>query len=112
MAALVTADELARALGMPTPSTNPAVSACAEAADAWIRHYLTAEDATDPHDAHAWDRQGALEVAVNLWQSAKSAGSQPVSADFTPAPYTLGPSLIRRVSGVIAPCRDVTGMVG
>jgi hypothetical protein len=110
--ALVTADELATALGLPIPNTSPAVSATAASASEWLMQYLTADDQGDPHDGHPWDRQGALEVAVNMWQSSKSAGSQPVSADFTPAPYALGPSLIRRVSGVIAPCRDVAGMVG
>lgn len=106
---LVTADELAATLGMPVPTTNADVASVAAAADTFLTPYLTPGVDHTTHDA---DRRAALEIAVNMYQSAKSAGGQPVSVDFTPAPYQMGASLMRRVSGIIAPCRDVAGMVG
>jgi hypothetical protein len=112
---LVTGDELAAALGKPVPNTDPVVDECAEAADTWLVQYLKPTDADGTpidHTTHQYDRRAALRVAVETWQAGKSAGGQPVSADFAPAPYTLGNSLIRMVSGLIAPCRDVGSLVG
>jgi hypothetical protein len=109
MADLVTADELANALGMPVPSTNPDVAAAVAAANEWLVKFLT--PAVD-HSTHAYCKRAGLEVAVSMFQSPKSAGGQPVNADFSPAPYAMGASMIRRVSGIVGPCRAVTGMVG
>lgn len=106
---LVTADNLAFTLGMPVPTTNPDVVAAATAADGWLTKFLTT---SADHSTHEWCRRAALEVAVSMYQSPKSAGGQPVNADFTPAPYAMGASMIRRVAGMVGPCRDVTGMVG
>lgn len=109
MAPLVTADELAAALAMPVPTTNSDVVAAASAADEWLAQFLTA--GVD-HSQHGYCRRAALEVSVNMYQSARAAGGQSVSVDGTPAPYVMGASLVRRVSGIIGPCRAVSGMVG
>jgi len=112
---LVTADELALTLGYPTPTGDPTIIEVANAADQWTTYYLTPTDtAGDPidHTQHDYCRRAALEVAVNMMQSASAAGGQPVAADFTPAPYQMGASLLRRISGIVGPCRDVMGMVG
>ena len=105
--ALVTASELAQALGMPL-STNPALDEVAAAADTWLARFLTPTD----HSSHEYCKRAALEVAVNMWSSPTAAAGQPVGIDFQPGPYQMGPSLIRKVSGLIAPCRSVAGMVG
>lgn len=110
MTALVTADELAVALGLPTPTDEDSpLNVCADAASSWLVQYLTPDV---DHSEHAYCRRAALEVAVNMWQSATAAGGQPVNADFTPAPYQMGASLLRRVAGIIAPCRPASGLVG
>jgi hypothetical protein len=112
--ALVTAAELATALGMPA-ATDPRLTEAADAADTWLIQYLRATDADGnpiDHDQHSYDRQAALTVAVEIWQSATAAGGQSVAADFSPAPYQTGAPLLRRVSGLIAPCRATQGMVG
>lgn len=109
MAVLVTPDELAAALGMPTPSTNPDVAASCDAANEWLAYFLV--PAID-HSTHAYCKRAALEIAVSMYQSPKSAGGQPVNADFTPAPYAMGASMMRRISGMVGPCRSVTGLVG
>lgn len=109
MAVLVTPDELAAVLGMPVPSTNPDVVASCDAANAWLAKFLTPDV---DHSAHAYCKRAALEISVSMFQSPKSAGGQPVNADFTPAPYAMGASMLRRVSGMVGPCRAVSGMVG
>lgn len=110
MTALVTADELAVALGLPTPTDEDSpLTVCADAASSWLVQYLTRDV---DHSEHSYCRRAALEVSVNMWQSATAAGGQPVNIDFTPAPYTMGASLLRRVAGIIAPCRPASGLVG
>ena len=109
VAPLVTADELAAALGMPTPNTNADVAASVDAANGWLVGFLTADV---DHADHAYCKRAALEIAVNMFQSPKAAGGQPVNADFTPAPYAMGASLMRRISGIVGPCRAVGSMVG
>lgn len=106
---MVTADELAAALGFPVPNTNADVTASAAAANGWIHHFLTT---TADHSTHEWCKRAALQVAVSMFQAPKAAGGQPVNADFTPAPYELGASMVRRVAGLVGPCRAVQGMVG
>lgn len=109
MADMVTPDELAAVLGMPVPNTNPDVAASCAAANAWLVKFLTPDV---DHSTHAYCKRAALEISVSMFQSPKSAGGQPVNADFTPAPYAMGASMLRRVSGMVAPCRAVSGMVG
>jgi hypothetical protein len=106
---LVTAAELADALTLPPTSVTNVVAECAAASDGWLRQYLT--PGAD-HSEHPWCRKAALRVAVETWSASKSAGGQPVSNDFAPTPYALGNSLLRMVAGIIAPCRDTSGMVG
>ena len=106
---MVTPDELASTLGKPTPTTDPDVSASTDAANGWLGYFLT--DTVD-HSTHPWCKRAALEVAVSMFQSPKAAGGQPVNADFTPAPYAMGASMVRRISGMVGPCRAVKGMVG
>jgi hypothetical protein len=106
---MVTPDELAAALGKPVPNTDADVTASATAATEWLALFLT--DTVD-HSTHSWCKRAALEVSVSMFQSPKAAGGQPVNADFTPAPYAMGASMIRRVAGMVGPCRAVRGMVG
>ena len=115
MAPLVTADDLADALGMATPAADPELVTVADAADTWLVQYLKRTDADGTpidHSQHAYCKRAALELSVELWQSATAAGGQPVSVEFAPTPYQLGLSLLRKVSGAIAPCRDTASMVG
>jgi hypothetical protein len=106
---LVTADELAAALGKPVPSTDTDVEASVDAANGWLVQYLTP---LLDHSTHDWCKRAGLEIAVSMYQSPKSAGGQQINADFTPAPYAMGASLLRRVSGMVGPCRAIKGMVG
>jgi hypothetical protein len=106
---MVTPDELAATLGKPVPNTDGDVVASVDAANGWLAVFLT--DTVD-HSTHAWCKRAALEISVSMYQSPRSAGGQPVNADFTPAPYAMGASMMRRISGMVGPCRAVDGMVG
>jgi hypothetical protein len=112
---LVNADDLAAALGKPVPCNEPAVIEVANAADTWLVQYLTDVDADGnpiDHSTHDYCKRAALRVAVETWSASVSAGGQPVSNDFQPSPYALGNTLLRMVAGLIAPCRDVKGLIG
>lgn len=57
-------------------------------------------------------RTAAMMIALDIWDARKSASGQAQGVDFIPGPYRMGKSLISRVLGLIAPYRDVAGMVG
>ena len=99
--ALVTGDDLATALGYPTPNVDPSIDACATAAEEVLTPLLASP--TPENDA---TRHAALVIAVDVWQSRTAAGGQPVGLDFQPGPYQMGRSLTTRVAGLIAPYRD------
>jgi hypothetical protein len=112
---LVTGDDLAAALGKAVPCDEQPVIDVANAADRWLVQYLTELDADGnyiDHDEHDYCKRAALRVAVETWSASVSAGGQPISNDFQPSPYALGNTLLRMVSGLIAPCRDVKGLIG
>jgi hypothetical protein len=112
---LVTADDLAAALGKPVPCVEKTVIEVASAADTWLVQYLRADDADGnpiDHSTHDYCKRAALRVAVETWSASVSAGGQPVSNDFQPTPYALGNTLLRMVAGLIAPCRDTGSLIG
>jgi hypothetical protein len=57
-------------------------------------------------------RQGALMIAVDVWNARQSASGQAQAVDFNPGPYRMGRSLLSRVIGLVSAYRDTTGMVG
>jgi hypothetical protein len=81
------------------------------AADAVVRRLL--DDAKGPHDAHAWDREAAGAVAVQIWQARQAPGGQMNGLDLGPvaSPHLLGIGLSSRINGLIAPCRTFGGPV-
>ena len=104
---LVTADELASALGYPTPNTDPAIDACVEAA---VQVLVPLLDPSVPESAAT--KHAGLIIAVDIWQSRTAAGGQPIALDFQPGPYQMGRSLTSRVAGLIAPYRDTGALAG
>lgn len=56
--------------------------------------------------------QAVLQVAQDVFQSRTAPGGQPVNADFTPAPYVLGRSLLNRISGLLGNNINTKGLVG
>lgn len=69
-------------------------------------------DQRDVYDAVEPVREAALAVAVDVWQSRVAPGGQLEAVDFTPGPYRLGRSLMTRVSGLLGPYLNVSGLVG
>jgi hypothetical protein len=57
-------------------------------------------------------RQGALMIAVDIWNARQSASGQAQAVDFNPGPYRMGRSLLSRVVGLVSAYRDTSGMVG
>ena len=57
-------------------------------------------------------RLGALELAVDMWQSKQQSNAGGVSPDGSPSPYRMGNSLLSRIRGLIAPYLSPRGMVG
>lgn len=112
MAALVfiTADQLATALGLPGPDAAGTVQESADAANEWLTAYLTPEDPTDSHLDYAYLTRAALMVGVDMYAAPKASGGQSMDAEFSPSPYLMGSALGRRVAGLTAPRRPVSGM--
>ena len=57
-------------------------------------------------------RLAALEIAVDMWQSRQQSSAGGISPDFSPSPYRMGYSLLRRVNGLLAPYVSPRSMVG
>ena len=57
-------------------------------------------------------RLAALEIAVDMWQSRQQSSAGGISPDGSPSPYRMGYSILRRVSGLIAPYTSPRSMVG
>lgn len=112
MALLVTADELAGPdyLDWPEGADTSGLEQVCEAADKVVRRYL--DPNKGPHDDHANDREAAGAVAVQIYQSRKAPGGQMQAIDYQPimTPNLLGPGLIARVQGLLAPCRVAGGL--
>lgn len=65
------------------------------------------------HSTHAHDREAASAVAVQIWQARQSPGGQMLGGDMLAyaSPHLLGPGLVARVKGLIAPCQLWGGLV-
>lgn len=57
-------------------------------------------------------RLAALEIAVDIWQSKQQSNAGGTSPDFSPSPYRMGYSLLRRTNGLLAPYISPRSMVG
>jgi hypothetical protein len=108
--AFITADDLARALGMTAPTTD--VTSSAAAANQWLTGYLTVEDPADSHLQYDYLKRAALMVGVDMYAAPKAAGGQSVDAELAPSPYLMGSALMRRIAGMVAPRRATAGLVG
>lgn len=117
MTALVTGEELADALLLPYDPQTPdaTIDQVAAAADAIMGSLLAPTDALGvaiDHSTHAWCKEAALGIGVEMFQARTASGGQPVALDFTPGAYRLSAWLTRRVQAVVAQCWDVRGMLG
>lgn len=56
--------------------------------------------------------QAALMISADIWQARTATNGQPAGLDFTPAPYTMGRSMLSRVQGLIGKYIDVKTLVG
>lgn len=104
---LVTAEEVAKAIGLP--ATDSAVMLSATAANELLTTYLTPDV---DHSKHAKDKLAALTVAVDIFQARTASGGQVVGLEFQPTPFRMGASLLNTVSGLLGPCLDQTGEYG
>lgn len=101
--ALVTISELKSALGVGSLYSDEMLQEICDASALLIEPLVTAESfEAEP----APMRQAALGLAVDLFQSQRAVGGQPVAADYTPAPFRLGRSLMSKFSGLLAPYID------
>lgn len=98
---LVTPDELSKVIGLP--ATDSGIISAAAAADEVVSGYLVADV---DHSTHARDREAALSVAVDIYQSRSASGGQIVGLDYTPTPFRMGPALLSTVSGLLGLCLD------
>jgi hypothetical protein len=82
---------------------------CEAATAALVAHLKPEED----HSTHAADREAALTIAVQVWQSRHAPGGQMIGLDLTPqqTPHLLGPGLIMRVQGLVSDCLPYGGAV-
>jgi hypothetical protein len=104
---LVTADDLARVIGLP--ATEPGIVSSAAAANEVILDYLTPDV---DHSAHSSDREAALSIAVTVFQNRTASGGSTVGLDYTPTPFRIGPALLTTVAGLLGPCLDQRGEFG
>jgi hypothetical protein len=106
---LITPTELAELLDFSGDDTG--LQQVCEAADAVVRRLL--DDEKGPHAQHAWDREAAGAVAVQIFQARQAPGGQMNGLDLGPiaSPHLLGIGLSSRINGLIAPCRTFGGPV-
>jgi hypothetical protein len=57
-------------------------------------------------------REASVMVAVDIWQARQQSNAGGVSPDFTPSPYRMGFSLLKRVNGLLAAYTNPRVMVG
>ena len=106
--ALVTVDELKTALGVGDLYTEDLLQKYCDVAIELIEGLVTEASFTaEP----APMREAALATAVDVFQSTKAPGGTPAGADFTPAPFRMGRSLLSKVGGLLAPYMDAEGML-
>lgn len=56
--------------------------------------------------------EAAISIGSEIWQARYAAAGQPVSVDFTPAPYRMSVWITRRVHALLGPYMNPGGMVG
>ena len=57
-------------------------------------------------------RQAAMMIAVDVFNARTVPGGQAQGIDFQPGPYMMGRSILSRVSGLLAPYRDMGSIIG
>lgn len=57
-------------------------------------------------------REAALMIAIDIWQARQQSNAGNISPDFTPSPYRMGGSLLRRVQGLLSPYLSPRGRIG
>jgi hypothetical protein len=107
---LVTPSELRALLDLPTSTPDAALEGVCAAASHVVSILLDVEKG--PHEGHAWDREAAGAVAVQIYGARSAPGGQVVGMDLAPfvSPYLLGPGLTARVNGLIRGCRRTGGL--
>lgn len=93
------------------PQTAPGdLETLCEAVDAALLPLLT--DGVD-HAPHANCQEAAVGIAVQVWQSRHAPGGQMLGVDMglIQSPHLLGPGLVTRFTGLLAPCMDHAGAV-
>jgi len=108
--ALTDVAALRKVLDLPeTVASDADLQAVADAVDAAVLPHLTEED----HSTHESCREAALGMSVQVWQARHAPGGQMVGIDLNPqqTPHLLGPGLIMRFQGLLAPCMPYGGAV-
>jgi hypothetical protein len=102
---LVTATRLREVLDLPESVGDPELVAVCEAVDGALLPLLDPGD----HTTHPHCVEAALGIAVQIWQARSAPGGQLVGSDLGPitSPHLLGPGLITRFGGLLAPCLPV-----
>lgn len=106
--ALVTAAELAAAFHMDTLDDSTGFTQVAAATSEIVSALLT----TGSHDSHAQCKEGALQVAIDIYQARQSAGGQMVGIDMVVAPFRLNSASVKSKLSLFTKHLDVGVMVG
>ena len=108
---LVDVDTFRKVLDVPpTIATDADLQDVLDAVDGIIYPQLIPDV---DHSLHAWDREAALGMAVQVWQARHAPGGQMVGVDLNPqaTPHLLGPGLLLRFHGLLSPCLAHGGAV-
>lgn len=106
--ALVTDSELADAFHMDVLDDPSGFEQVAEATDEIVSALLTNVD----HSTHPQCKEGALQVAIDIYQARQSAGGQMVGIDMVVAPYRLNSASVKSKLTLFTTHLDVGSMVG
>lgn len=109
--ALVTDEDLAAAFGMNVLDDPDGFAQVANATDNIVSALLT-QLLTGTHDDHPQCREGALQVAIDIYQARQSAGGQMVGIDMVVAPYRLNSTSVKSKLTLFTTHLDVGSMVG
>lgn len=110
-AVLVTPTELAAALGWPDSADLTELEQVCDAANEVTDRWLDPD--LGPHDDHPQDKEAALAIAVQIYNTRTAPGGQSQAVDFGQVitPHLLGPGLSARVMGLLGVCRKYGGLV-
>lgn len=107
--ALLTIAELKTALGIGDLYPDTTVEQIVDTAVDLVSNYVDAESLLlEPAPV----KEATLALAVEIWQSRLAPGGQMQGPDFQPSPFRMGRSLLSKVTGLLGPYLDTTGMVG